>query len=118
MYNTHAVAGETCQVESVCVWSRYLVDLIDTSEGAACEFLQGHHVEDGGHTALTPTLVVGRQLLQLLTVSVLHLDTHPVLLIVVLQHNSHDAMHTTHNSHDAMHTIHNSHDAMHTPYFS
>lgn len=63
----------------------YLVDLIHHPEGAAVELLQGHEVEHGGDAALSATLMVWRQLVQLRVAVKLDPDTDPVLVVLLLR---------------------------------
>lgn len=63
----------------------YLVDLIHHPEGAAVKLLQGHEVEHGGDAALSATLMVRRQLVQLRVAVKLHSDTDPVLIVLLLR---------------------------------
>lgn len=60
----------------------YLVDLVHHSERAAVELLQGHQIEHGGDAALSSTLVVRRQLVEL-SVAV-KLDSYSDSVLVVL----------------------------------
>lgn len=62
----------------------HLVDLIHHPEGAAVEFLQGHEVEHGGDAALSATLMVCRQLMQLRVAVELDSDSDPVLVVLLL----------------------------------
>lgn len=68
----------------------HLIDLINHAEGTAVELLQRHQVQHGGHTALTPALVVRRQLVQLCAAAELDADPDAVLVIVLLR-NVHTA---------------------------
>lgn len=63
----------------------YLVDLVHHSEGAAVELLQGHEVEHCGDAALSSTLMVGRQLVELSAAVKLHPNSNPILVILLLQ---------------------------------
>lgn len=63
----------------------YLIDLIHHSEGTAVELLQGHEVKHGGDAALSSTLMVRRQLVELGGGVKLHPDADPVLVVLLLQ---------------------------------
>lgn len=70
-------------VETVC--KNYLIDLIHHSEGTAVELLQSHEVKHGGDTALSSTLMVRRQLVELGGGVKLHPDADPVLVVLLLR---------------------------------
>lgn len=69
----------------VCVSRSYLVDLVHHPEGAAVELLQGHEVEHCGDAALSSTLMVSRQLVELSAAVKLHPNTDSIFVIFLLQ---------------------------------
>lgn len=72
-------------MRSVCLTERTdLVDLIDHSEGAAVELLQGHEVQHGRDAALTAALMVRSELMKLSAAAELHTDTDPIFIILLL----------------------------------
>lgn len=62
----------------------YLVDLIHHSEGAVVELLQGHEVKHRGDAALSSTLVVRRQLMEVSVAVKLDPNSDSVLVILLL----------------------------------
>lgn len=66
------------------VCARYLIDLVDHSEGTAVELLQCHQVQHGGHAAFPTALMVRGELVQLCATAKLHTDADAVLIILLL----------------------------------
>lgn len=69
----------------------HLVDLIHHSKGAAVELLQGHEVKHCGDAALSSTLMVRRQLVELSAAVELDPDADPILVILLLQKDNNNA---------------------------